>query len=68
MYAPSPGQGGVRDALTDERNAAVPAVFARWGMAAAVMRAAPVTFVSNTRRHVSASVSTRRDSGPMAGV
>ena len=68
MYAPRPGQGGVSDALTDDRNAAVPELAVRWGMAAAVMRAAPVTFVSNARRQVSASVSTRRASGPMAGV
>ena len=37
-------------------------------MAAAVTSAAPVTFVSNTRRHVSASVSTSRANGPMPGV
>ena len=37
-------------------------------MAAAVAMAAPVTLVANTRLHVSASVSTRRTTDPMAGV
>ena len=68
MYAPSPGHGGVSDALTDDRNDRVPDVAARCGIAAAVMRAAPMTFVSKTRRQVSASTSTRRANGPIAGV
>ncbi len=37
-------------------------------MAAAVTIAAPMTFVSKTRRHVSASVSARCPRGPIAGV
>src|SRR5262249_58339742 len=67
-YAPSPGHGGVIDALTDDRYTAIPPDAVRWGSAAVVTSAAPVTFVSNTRRQVSTSVSTRRASGPIAGV
>src|SRR5882724_10920995 len=55
-YAPSPGHGGVSDALTDDRYIAVPCDALRWGIAAAVTSAAPVTFVSKVRRQVSASV------------
>jgi hypothetical protein len=46
---------------------AAPADSVRWGTAAAVTRAAPVTLVSNTRRQVAASVSTSFISGPMPG-
>ncbi len=67
MYAPSPGHGGVSDALTDERYAIIPDVASRWGIAAAVIHDAPTTFVSSTWRQVSASVSTSRASGPIAG-
>ena len=66
-YAPSPGHGGVSDALTDERYTAVPPDAVRWGMAALVTIAAPMTFVSNAARQVAASVSTSRASGPMPG-
>src|SRR4029453_16805281 len=52
-YAPRPGHGGVSDALTDERYAATPPEAVSAGIAAAVISAAPVTFVANTRCHVS---------------
>src|SRR6476620_5639901 len=51
-YAPRPGHGGVSDALTDDRYAATPPDAVRWLIAALVTSAAPVTFVSNTRRQV----------------
>src|SRR3954469_13611836 len=63
-YAPSPGHGGVIDALTDDRYTAVPADASRCGRAAAVTSAAPVTLVSKTCRQVAASVSSIRESGP----
>ena len=46
------------DALTDERYAATPDDALRWGSAAEVTRAAPVTLVANTSAHAPASVST----------
>ena len=55
MYAPSPGHGAVIDALTDDRYAATPFDSVRWGSAAAVTSAAPVTLVASVRRHMSAS-------------
>ena len=67
-YAPSPGHGGVSDALTDERYAAVPPDAVRCSIAALVTSAAPMTLVSNTRRQVAASVSARRTNGPIPGV
>ena len=36
-YTPSPGHGGVSDALTDDKYAATPPDAARWGSAAAVI-------------------------------
>src|SRR5688572_9153597 len=67
-YEPRPGQGGVDEALTDDRYTAAPADSVRWGTAAAVTSAAPVTLVANTRAQVSASVSISLASAPMPGV
>src|SRR3954470_23207478 len=64
-YAPSPGHGGVSEALTEDRYAAVPPDAERCEIAALVTRAAPMTLVSNTLRHSAASVSARRESGPI---